>query len=182
VSDIEDLARLLRQRNLVDADIAKLIGRPALTGHVGEFIAAEVFGIDLHDSASKAASDGVFREPPLAEKSVNVKLYGKVEGLLDLPVPGATMADYTLVLTGPPSGAVSSKGTTRPLVITAVYLFRTEELVANLQAKGLKIGVATSVKKPLWEAAEIYPNAGQLELDDDQRGVLALFAPASQLP
>jgi hypothetical protein len=180
--DIEDLAQLLRQRNLIDADIAKIIRRPALSGHVGEFIAAEIFGIDLHDSAVTAASDGVFRDPPLAGKTVNVKLYGKVEGMLDLPIPGKAMADYTLVLTGPSAAAASSKGTTRPLVITAVYLFRTAELVAKLQAKGLKIGVASSVKKSLWDAAEIYPSSGPLVLNDDQRDLLALFAPVSQLP
>jgi hypothetical protein len=182
VTDTERLAQLLRQRNVIDADIAKLIGRPALPGHVGEFIAAEVFGINLHDSASKAASDGVFAQGRLAGKSVNVKLYGKVEGMLDLPVPGKAMADYTLVLTGPSSSTASSKGTTRPLVITAVYLFHTGDLVADLQAKSLKIGVATSVKKSLWEAAEIYPKPGELALGEHQRDLLALFAPVSQLP
>jgi hypothetical protein len=180
VSDIEDLAQLLRQRNLIDADIAKIIGRPALAGHVGEYIAAEVFGIALHDSAAKAASDGVFTEGPLAGKSVNVKLYGKDEGILDLPVKGVP-ADYTLVLTGPRTTAAGSKGMTRPTVITTVYLFRTEELLAVLRTK-VKISVATSVRRHLWETAEIYPRSGSLVLDDHQRDLLALFAPVSQLP
>jgi hypothetical protein len=114
-------------------------------------------------------------------KSVNVKMYGKDEGILALPVQGVA-ADYTLVLTGPRSAAVSSKGTTHPTVITTVYLFRTEDLLATLRTKAVKISVATSVRRHLWDAAEIYPNTGPLVLDDHQRDLLALFAPVSQLP
>jgi hypothetical protein len=149
---------------------------------VGEYIAAGVFNIDLHYSATTAASDGTFSEGPLAGKSVNVKLYGKAEGILDLPREGTTSADYTLVLTGPRTAPASSKGTTRPVVITAVYLFNNEELLASLRTRGVKIGIATSVRRHLWDAAEIYPNTGQLVLDSTQRNLLALFAPVSHLP
>src|SRR5262249_20632034 len=102
VRDIEQLAELLRQRNVIDARIAELIGQPALSGHVGEYIAAGVFGIALHESASAAGSDGLLRHGPLAGKTVNANLYGNDEGLLDLPREGVP-ADYTLVLTGPRS-------------------------------------------------------------------------------
>jgi hypothetical protein len=180
MEEIEQLAELLHRRNLIDIDIAKLIGRPALSGHVGENIAAGIFAIVLHASASAAASDGIFGQGPLAGKSVNVKLYGNDEGILDLPSHG-TPADYTLVMAGPRSAAANSKGTTRPIVITAVYLFRNDELLATLQAKGVKIGVATSVRRHLWDAAEIYPRTGQLVLNDRQRELLALFAPRAQL-
>jgi hypothetical protein len=181
--EIERLAELLQQRNQIDAGIARLIGRPALPGHVGEYIAASVFGIALHDSASAAASDGLFVDGPLAGKSVQVKLYGKDEGLLDLPREGAASADYTLVLAGPRSAAPSSKGSTRPLVITTVYLFQTAGLVTELRTIGVKIGIATSIRRHLWDAAEIYPKrAGPLVLNDAQRGLLALFAPVSQRP
>ena len=44
--------------------------------------------------------------------SVNVKWYLKREGVLD--TTESAILDYYLVLAGPPSGAVSSKGTTRP--------------------------------------------------------------------
>lgn len=120
---IEQLAELLRKRATIDERIAQLVGRPALPGHIGEFIAAAIFAIDLNESASAAASDGRFTSGPLAGKSVNVKLYGKHEGLLDLPRDGTRTADYTLVLVGPRSAAGTSRGTTRPIAISAVYLF-----------------------------------------------------------
>jgi hypothetical protein len=184
MSEIEDLAQLLHQRNVIDASIGKIIGRPALPGHIGEFIAARILAIDLHTSASTAASDGIFREGPLAGKSVNVKLIGKDKGLLNLPRDGVTAADYILVLAGPLSKPGSSKGTTSPVIITTVYLFRSDDLLTNLGTSGVKIGIATSVKRSLWDAAEIYPKSTgtHLVLDDLQRGLLALFAPGSQLP
>jgi hypothetical protein len=181
---IEQLAELLHERNVIDARIATVIGRPALPGHIGEFIAAEIFGLSLNESASAAASDGTFTGGPLAGKSVNVKLYGKNQGVLDLPAAGAQVADYTLVLVGPRSAAGSSKGTTNPVVVSGVYLFRNDELLANLGTKGVKIGIATSVARGLWDAAEIYPRsaATQLVLDQGQRELLGLFAPVPQSP
>jgi len=70
---VEALADLLRRRNELDADIALLIGRPATQGHIGEFIAAKVFGIELEAGATHKASDGRFASGPLAGKSVDVK-------------------------------------------------------------------------------------------------------------
>ena len=183
VTRIDELAQLLRERALIDARIAQLIGRPALPGHIGEFIASEIFGIALNDSASAAAHDGTFVGGPLAGRSVNIKLYGKNEGLLDLPRDGAPNADYTLVLVGPRSPAASSKGTTRPIVVSAAYLFRNDELLAALRLRGVKIGVATSLARSLWEAAEIYPRSAEARfaLDEGQRDLLALLAPERQL-
>lgn len=176
---IDELAELLRERTAIDARIAELIGRPALPGHIGEFIAATVFEITLNASASMAATDGTFTTGAVAGRTVNVKLYGKNEGLLDLPRDGAPAADYTLVLAGPRSAAASSKGATRPIAISAVYLFPNDELLASLRLRGVKIGVATSVARSLWDAAEIYPRSGsRLMLDERQRKLLELFAPA----
>jgi hypothetical protein len=120
----------------------------------------------------------------LAGKSVNVKLYPKNQGLLDLPREGSTTADYTLVLTVHRSAVATSKGTTSPIVVCAVYLFLNDELLATLRVKGVKIGVATSVAKSLWDAAEIYPRRTRtpLSLGERQRELLALLAAAPQLP
>ena len=61
---------------------------------------------------------------------------------------------------------------------TPVYLFKTEDLVATLKAAGVDIGIATSVRKALWEEAEIYPVArsSSLVLTEDQKRLLGLFA------
>ena len=81
--DTSDLADLLAQRNALDARIGAIIGRPALAGHMGEWIASKVFDIQLEDSAVAKAIDGRFRSGPLAGKSVNIKIHSKREGLLE---------------------------------------------------------------------------------------------------
>jgi len=169
------LANLIAEKNALEADIAALVGRPALIGHVGEFIAAQVFDIHLNESASQRSIDGYFNTGPLARKSVNVKWYPKRENLLDLDPDSPP--DYYLVMTGPYAPAASSRNTTRPWLITSVYLFESEGLIDALRRRGVKIGVATSVAGHLWEEAEIYPARRYqgLVLSDRQRTSLAVF-------
>ena len=106
--------------NETGREIAKLIGRPALSGHIGEFIAARVFDIALESTVTRRALDGHFRSGELKGKSIDIKWYGKQEGTwasIDPP------PDFYLVLTGPRSPAGSSCGSTRPLVLDSVFLF-----------------------------------------------------------
>jgi hypothetical protein len=76
------------------------------------------------------------------------------------------------VLTGP-------RGQARvlPWVIDSVFLFH-EELLEALTARGVKIGVATSIRKADWEAARIFPppSAPRLQLSKSQLAQLALFS------
>jgi hypothetical protein len=78
------------------------------SGHIGEWIAAQVFGIELEASAVAAGIDGRFHSGPLQGRTVNIKWYLKREGLPDTTEPAAL--DYYLVLTGAPAAAVSSHG------------------------------------------------------------------------
>ncbi len=110
-----ELAQYIHERNAADAKIAELIGRPAQRGHIGEFIAAEIFDIELHQSATEAGSDGVFRSGELAGNAVNIKFYGKQEGILD--INPNHVCDHYLVLCGPPRPLATSLRSTRPLVI-----------------------------------------------------------------
>jgi predicted RNase H-like nuclease len=178
-SELEQLASLLHERNEVDARIARLTGRPCQIGHLGEFIASRVFGIELHMSAAHAGSDGVFLEGPLRGKSVNVKWYGKHEGILDL---SEHPPDFYLVLAGPRSAALSSRGGSRPLVIDYVFLLEATPLLEALRARGMKVGVATSVARTLWDAAEVYPRDSclHLRLSEGQRRLLQLFSSPSR--
>ena len=171
---LAQLAHLIHEHNVVMARISSLIGRPALVGHVGEFIASAVFEIELHPSASAKGHDGYFRAPsPLADRSVNIKWYTAFQGLLDVSLDGDEA--FYLVLTGPPDGAGTSKGTVRAWVIERVYLFDAIDLRASLNAAG--VGVATSIRRLLWDAAMIYPEARnpRLVLSDEQQRLLALF-------
>ena len=176
---LERLATLIAQRNAVDREVAAILGRPALQGHFGEFVASRVFGIALHDSAVQKESDGVFIDGPLAGRSVEIKFYAKREGVLDMKT--AEQPDYYLVLTGPRSAAENSRGTTRPWVIESVYLFDGPKLARSVTGK---IGVATSVRAHLWEEAEIYPreNPALLRLTQAQRDLLALFRAEAAAP
>jgi hypothetical protein len=84
--DTDSLARaaaLLRKRNEIDAELARLMHRPLTSGHLGEWIAAQVFDIELQASAVAAGVDGHFRSGPLPGRTVNIKWYLKREGALD---------------------------------------------------------------------------------------------------
>lgn len=170
---VSSLAELVDQRNAIDAEIAKVIGRPALQGHIGEWIAARAFDIELHDDATKAGSDGVFRSGRLAGKSVNVKWYAAREGILDIP---ASLPDVLLALCGPRRDASSSRGGHRPLVIAEVFAFDARGLVDKLGVRGVKIGIATSVRREEWEAARVWRSASAIiDVGDVGEAVLARF-------
>jgi len=169
-------ASLLRERNAIDAELARLIQRPMTSGHLGEWIAAQVFDVELEASAVAAGIDGHFRSGPLQGRTVNVKWYLKREGLLDTTESAAL--DYYLVLTGPSSAAASSRGTTRSWRIEAVFLFDARQLRAEQTVRGVKRGIASSVIKQQWTAAEIYPSPTntQLSVTPQQADQLKLFA------
>ena len=174
-SILEKLADLLRQRNQIDHEIACLIGRPAHTGHLGEFVAAKVFNIKLADLATQKGSDGHFTSGTLAGRSVNVKKYSRDDSKHNIR-PEA-LPDYYLVLTGPRAPAASSKGTTQPWTIKSVFLFEAASLVQALKQRCIRIGVATSVRRHYWDSAEIYPTQANpaLILTPEQRSSLELF-------
>lgn len=175
INGLARLADLLRTKNSIDAEISQIVGRPALIGHVGEYIASVIFNIGLYDSATHKGSDGVFRSGPLIGRSVNIKWYAKHEGLIDLNE--AAMPDFYLVLSGPKSSSASSRGGTRPWSIESVFLFESAGLTGMLHRQGTKIGVATSVRAEVWESAQIYPppRNPMLALTDEQRLRLKLF-------
>ena len=176
--ELAQIARLLTERNAIDDTIAAIIDRPMTSGHLGEWIAAQVFDIELERSASTAAIDGRFRSGPLQGQTVNVKWYLKQEGLLDISQSPAL--DNYLVLTGPRSSLLTSRGGTRPWRIDHVYLFHAPTLLAEQRARGVKTGVAASVLKRQWTSAEIYPDQINplLPLSDRQTQLLELFQPS----
>lgn len=122
MSEIElaRIAELLQKRNALDAEIAGIIGRPMTAGHLGEWIASQIFDIELEASAVSRAIDGRFHSGPLQGRSVNVKWYLKREGLLDTTSDDSL--DYYLVLAGPPAPPTSSRGTIRPWCVQSVHL------------------------------------------------------------
>ena len=169
---MEHLASLIKQRNTLDREIAQMLGRPALTGHFGEFVAARIFNIALHESHAHKGNDGYFGDGPLAGKTVNIKYYPKREG--DLDMNRDNLPEFYLVLTGPKSAAASSRGGHRPWVIEQVFLFNSADLVSQL---GGKIGTPTSVHQNLWDNAEIYPCDNlSFPLNEAQRNNLKLFS------
>lgn len=171
------VADLLRDRNAIDARIAAVIGRPMTAGHLGEWIAARIFDIRIESNAANAGFDGRFACGPLSGRTVNVKWYLKREGLLD--VVDSDVVDYYLVLTGPTAPAAHSRGSVRPWCITSVYLFDTRQLLNDLRGRGVKIGVASSVRAAQWEGAQVYPEQRNqaLGLKPGQIDLLRRFAP-----
>ncbi len=176
MSAIEHLARLIRERNLIEAGITEIIGRPAQIGHIGEYLASAIFGIDLEESATTPGYDGKFRDGTLIGKTVNVKMYGKREGMLD--INETHVPDYYLVFTGPKTPPESSKGAARPWIISEVFLFDAPGLIKRVRARGVKIGVATSIISAEWDNARIFPSSpsSPLILSADQERLLGLFS------
>jgi hypothetical protein len=183
MDNLTRLAALLRERNMIDEQLAALIGYPPHAGHLGEYVAAAIFDIALHQSKTQRHTDGFFQTGPLAGKSVNIKYYAKQTGILDLSASSdlADHADYYLVLTGPRTPPASSRGHTAPWVIANVFLFDSSILLAALALTGAKVGIASSVRSVIWQEAMIYPQTGGdairlgLELTDSQRQSLSQF-------
>lgn len=177
MNDLTELAELICAKNAIDTLIARRIGRPAHIGHVGEFLASVIFGIQLEDSATAKAIDGHFIDGPLAGRTVNVKWFTKHDGLLDINEDASL--DYYLVFRGPKSSPASSRGTIAPWVIEYVFLLDAQHLLENLRARNVKVQRhgATGIASFLWEQAEIYPvqRNATLILSDIQRAQLALF-------
>ena len=94
-----ELASLISQRNSIENEISAIIGRPAHSGHIGEFVASLIFDIELAESASNKGTDGHFTRGCLAGKSVNVKKYSKNDRILDIALDAPP--DFYLVLTRP---------------------------------------------------------------------------------
>ena len=131
MKELKRISDLLKKRRQVDEEISRIIDRPAIPSHIGEFIASRIFNIKLEASATAEGIDGVFVEGPLKRKTVNIKLYGKQEGILDITLKN--LADYYLVLTGPKSPPATSRGESRPIVVSHAYLFDMKDLVRKLK-------------------------------------------------
>ena len=172
---LEKLADLLSEMNAIGEKVSAITQRPASRGHTGEYIAAEIFDIELEESANAKGFDGRFRSGNLAGRTVNVKWYGKLEYMLDIN-PDA-LPDFFLVMTGPKALEMTSKGGVRPWLIDYVFLFNAAELMIELNARGVKIGIATSVQKHEFQAAEIFPNKRSMvyRMTDDQMGKVMGF-------
>lgn len=52
------LSQLLKAHNVLDSIIVGLIHRPVQLGHVGEYLAQEIFDMQLHRTAVHKGSDG----------------------------------------------------------------------------------------------------------------------------
>jgi hypothetical protein len=175
MSNLDALAELLSEMNSIGEQISEITQRPATIGHTGEYIASQVFDIELEESAVAKGIDGRFRSGKLTSRTVNVKWYGKLEYMLDIN-PEA-LPDFFLVMTGPKAKEPISKGSIRPWLIEFVFLINADELMIELEARGVKIGVATSVRKHEWQAAEIYPNKRSMvyRMTDEQMGMIMAF-------
>lgn len=74
-------------------------------------------------------------------------------------------------------GAIDGRFASGPLDGRTVSVFDSARLLEALRVRGVRLGVATSVRTRLWEEAEIYPRATnpELRLTPAQMGALARF-------
>lgn len=166
------LSNLIRERNRIEKEVFKITNQSFEIGKIGEFIASEIFNIELNQSFNQAGNDGYFKSGNLKGKRVNIKFYSKFDGKLDMGIEYSP--DYYLVLAGS-----SKKEKISPWNIESIYLFNSIELRNELTGK-VKIGTATSVKKVHWEKAMVYPDGKSTELvvDEKIREKIKLFSPS----
>src|SRR2546430_15836959 len=86
--DLKRLADLLHQYNAIGDKIADVIGRPTERGHVGEYIAAQVFDITLERSARKRAYDGRFMAGAPPGRPAKLRRGGEEGGGRGFPLRG----------------------------------------------------------------------------------------------
>lgn len=175
MDELQKLAELINIRNEWEKQVAEIIGRPALIGHLGEYIASRIFDIQLVKSASEKGYDGHFINGKLAGKSVNIKWYSKKDRILDINPNG--LPDYYLVLTGGDSVGITSKGFSRAWLIKNIYLFDANVLINDLFSRKIRIGIATSLSAQFWSNAEIYPVGRNqtIALTDQQKEMIKMF-------
>lgn len=58
MENIKLLAELIHKKNEIEIEISRLIKRPAFIGHTGEYIASQIFDIQLEESATSRGFDG----------------------------------------------------------------------------------------------------------------------------
>lgn len=56
--NIKILSELIKEKNNIDREISNIIRRPAFIGHAGEYIASEIFDIELE---MQAESDKIIK-------------------------------------------------------------------------------------------------------------------------
>src|SRR5579872_1935620 len=98
MSNLPQLASLLKSRDTIDSKIATLVGKAVGVQSVGEYIASTTFGIALEEKTTHKSSDGHFTRGSLAGQTVDIQWRIRHDGILHLktdPLP-----DYYLVLVG----------------------------------------------------------------------------------
>jgi hypothetical protein len=171
LDSVTAVARLLRERNEIDGEITRIINRPAVAGHLGEWLASQLFDIDLEPPDSAEAFDGRFASGPLATRTVNIEWISKRDE--DLVLTSSRPVDFHLVFTGPKALALTIRGIARPVKINGCYLFEAR----GREARQATRGAASSLLAEQWDAAEIFPGGNNplLAIGPEARGLLALF-------
>ena len=67
---LEQLADLLSEMNSIGEKISAITQRPATIGHTGEYIAAEIFDIELEETANAKGIDGHCSSGTMAGRTV----------------------------------------------------------------------------------------------------------------
>ena len=181
VDDLNHLADLIRIRNFINASVGRIIQGPAETGRIAEFVASQIFDIELADTFVNKSVDGWFRSPAqLKETSVNVKYRSTLSRRLNL-IDSSDLSnhpEFYLAFRGPFIAKGPAADKVLPFLIESVYLFAAEQLISAMTAEGYR-SFGPSVRKKFWDAAMIYPEQVNqtLILTDQQRAALALFSP-----
>ena len=139
MKDLIHLADLIRIRNFVNASVGRSIRGPAETGRIAEFVASEIFDIELEEKFVTKAIDGKFRSPlNLKGATVNIKYRSSSSlrlNLINSDDPSGH-PDFYLALRGPFVAKSPNSEKVLPFVINSVYLFSATSLIERMKAEG----------------------------------------------
>lgn len=177
-AELRQMAGLLRARNAIDDVIATITDRPVNPGHLGEWIAARIFPSNSSSRPLPGPSTAAF-DRSCRGRGGEREVVRQARGCA-----GHDGAFVSRLLPRADRSALGRTHLTRyhPPTHDRVGLpFPAAKLAETIRDTGLKLGIATSVRNALWDAAEVYPEQcnPELPLSPQQRHLLALFSGAT---
>jgi hypothetical protein len=154
------VASLVRERNAIDAKLAQIMHRPMASGHLGEWLASQIFDIELEKSAVTRGWDGRFRSGPLHDRTVNIKWYSNVRALSTRSSPQRWTATWYWPARHPRRSlheAAPAPGTSTPCTCSA-HLNSTPSSSPAVSSSASPPACAHKQ----WTNAEIYPSTNPL--------------------
>jgi len=168
------LSDLLHDREVIDTAIEQITSVPGGDERTIQWVASEIFDIELDLSRPSTGLVGTFQSGRLSGHTVEVRSQRTCCDVLD--TKGSITCEYCMVLAGPRRHDLPTS-IRAPWNIDSVYLFEMQQVHRE---RGASLAPEPTVDALQWRAAEIYPSARNsiLLVNPVQAAQLQLFLTA----